>query len=80
MTDGWKSMESAPRDGTRVLLHLPKLQDTYNHFWGITVWIGHWTQGHWRIDGIGMCPAFDGKVERWLPLSALPPLPAQEGE
>lgn len=49
MTDdhGWRPIESAPRDGTAIILLEPAL---YNN---VNVWVGRWSRGAWRDDRKG---------------------------
>lgn len=67
----WQPIETAPKDGTRVLLfttHIPN--DYYNESF-IGVQIGRWDCGHmsdgWEFENIG-------EPTHWMPL---PPPPEQ---
>ena len=61
-TPVWRDMESAPRDGSRVLLFIPPYGATTGH-WEETRWLGH------SVIDRGASPS------AWLPL---PPPPTQE--
>jgi hypothetical protein len=60
----WQSIETAPKDGTRVLLHHPHAEDE-------TVVAGFW--GEWG--GAGPCWITD-HAEGWLNPTHWMPLPA----
>lgn len=81
----WQGMDSAPKDGTWVLLFNP---DYYEHEWNdfqgryigmmwVARWIPHtWAnepRGHWESYYSGIPP--DGEPTHWQPL---PPPPAKE--
>ena len=63
--DGWRNIESAPKNGTRVLLGFEYLQN-----FDI---VAHFMKGSWRISGM---KKFYGrpKPTHWMPLSIAPGL------
>jgi hypothetical protein len=67
-TPGWQPMDSAPKDGTRVLLWWPY----WNHTRPL---VGYWAEGDWhaseRLEGSSEQP------QGWQPL---PPAPTGERE
>lgn len=63
MTTTWRAIESAPKDGTRVLLR-----------WGATVTEGSWDHGDaqcWRTFAAGWIRAVT--PTEWQPLPSPPP-------
>jgi len=74
--NGWQPIETAPKDGTEILLRLPD-EDTFR---GFTVWCAYWNYDcgvyGWLDDGhlISDMP-FTG----WTPIPA-PPTDATEGQ
>lgn len=66
---GWRSMDSAPHDGTIVLVHWP-MSDVIRRV--------RWDHGAWRDYKTGMQPMrAEHKPDLWLPI---PPLPAPPTE
>lgn len=59
---GWRSMESAPRDGTQVMLFCPR--------WAQPIVVGRWLDGHWYAAG-----RREDDMGGWRPL---PPPPRGE--
>lgn len=70
---GWKPIESAPKDGTRILLSLSPVKNA-KHTWG-SVRIGKWRRGGWALDMSGNYQP-DTRIMAWMPL---PPPPTTEG-
>jgi hypothetical protein len=60
----WQPIETAPKDGTRVVLYLPEFAEEYR----IAFWARSW--GEWQtIPGLYSCRS----ASHWMPL---PPPPA----
>lgn len=68
MTDQWRDIGSAPRDGTRILICYDGVIDIYN-------WNGH----GWGNNKLTLHYAFLDKIQGWLPLPA-PPQPKEPTE
>ena len=71
MKDDWRPIETAPKDGTKVLM-FPSPHGFYAGYW-----IGHWTDlygGVWYMDDIGHLNGMWAPTH-WMPL---PPPPAGE--
>jgi len=66
-SDGWRPIETAPRDGTRILVWRPRVGGPC-----VAVWNGEWPTPH-----MVTCPE-SGKCwigEWWMPLDAIPAPP-----
>ncbi len=66
--EGWRTMESAPRDGTLVLAHHPEWRRPYLCEWD-AAWNNWWTEG-----GHGHAPK--PQPTHWMPLP-IPPEPTK---
>ena len=60
--DGWLPIESAPKDGTRILVWR-KYEYAYDHD---LIGIDHWRDGRWRFSRLQMQPT------HWRPFPATP--------
>lgn len=72
MTDAWQPIESAPKDGTRILLYYTPRYWPGGHRWVI---------GSWDHDGHGWYMAGQGVIDdvaAWMPLPS-PPLGGGSG-
>ncbi len=67
--DIWRPIETAPKDGRRILLTWCRLQHAKNS-WG-TVRIGKWSGSQWALD---MAGHFRLDCTHWMPLPE-PPQP-----
>ena len=67
----WKPIESAPRDGTAVLLYCPKF------YWGAGVYLGWWEGSHFAVctEGQTDYPYSDDGATHWMPLPPPPRTP-----
>ena len=59
----WQPIETAPKDGTRVLLFFPGFV--------IPVWVGDWHEG-WRPEYGVRTPPIEDDPTHWMPLPAPP--------
>lgn len=70
MTNEWQPIETAPRDGTAVLLYCPTF------YFGPGVYLGWWEGTHFECctEGQTLGPYSDNGATHWMPLPA-PPTP-----
>ena len=68
--EGWQPIETAPRDGTGILLYCP------NFYFGAGVYIGWWGGSFFEVctEGQTNHPYSDDGATPWMPLPA-PPAP-----
>jgi hypothetical protein len=74
---GWQSMESAPKDGTEVLLFTHQEVDDFCDEAFDAIQIGYWDEGNYVSDPMWSCEAgwFLQKIGTplaWMPLPAPP--------
>lgn len=74
----WQPIETAPRDGTRILIYYAAPGSTVKQQWsanvrGHFIRIARWDDGKWRLD---MSGHFRLDATHWMHLPALP----KEGE
>lgn len=70
----WMPIETAPKDGTRVLLFFP---DSYGDVVTEATYDGRWQVAIMPSHGCGCCGDDDPDPTHWMPL---PPKPTKEGE
>lgn len=58
----WRPIETAPKDGTAVLLNLPEMGDVVS---------GAFCDGRWEDNGMAQC-RFMGDPTHWMPLPEPP--------
>lgn len=69
----WQPIETAPRDGTRIILAFPKINSA-NDKWA-NVRLGKWRNGNWHLDAAGH---YRTDCTDWQPLPT-PPSPHKGG-
>lgn len=65
----WRTIESAPKDGTRVLLYENEIDGQTVGFWSTCLWVDHggaWVIYEARSDTITLEP------KNWMPLPSPP--------
>lgn len=71
--DAWQPIETAPRDGSEILVGDFKETDVEDHCYGVVFW----REGKWT-DGLGPAWAWSGEFypTHWMPL----PSPPEQGK
>lgn len=72
MSAGWRPIESAPRDGTRILLGDPDGFPGYEGFWMADPSRNHWGETGWfAVDSDILCE-HPHSPSCWMPLPVCP--------
>lgn len=80
--DGWRTIDSAPRDGTHILTQRERSHGNGGNTYAAVKW---WKHAHepesrfcWHLlcSGMGQTALYDYRPTHWMPL---PPAPATEG-
>jgi len=68
--NGWKSFETAPKDGQMILICLPRQMNLITRAWYNKIH-GHWLHDY-ETDGSISRPLFFTKDDLWHPMPDLP--------
>ena len=69
---GWQTIETAPKDGTSILLYgywegeIHKIEDEKN------IWMAQYTYGDWLINGGDSYGSYVRNPTHWMPLPEPP--------
>jgi len=71
---GWLPIETAPKDGTAILLYCPTF------YFGAGAWVGWWEGDHFEVctEGRTLHPYSDDGATHWTPLPSPPAAPDTE--